>query len=130
MVRNHKFLMLHKTVDEIKALIPFISNGANVYRFLITSDHGFIYTRSKVEEHEKIENPSEFSEDRVERRFIISENHYDEIGITSMKLGEILRNDDKRYVHYPETSAIFKKVGGVKVMYMVVLLHKKCLSLF
>ncbi len=101
-----------KTVDEIKALIPFISNGANVYRFLITSDHGFIYTRSKVEEHEKIENPSEFSEDRVERRFIISENHYDEIGITSMKLGEILRNDDKRYVHYPETSAIFKKVGG------------------
>lgn len=106
------FDAVEKTVNELKSLLPYISNGANVYRFVITSDHGFIYTRSKVEEHDKIDNPSTSDNDRVERRFIISENHYDEIGVASKKLGDVLRNKDERYIHFPETSAIFKKAGG------------------
>lgn len=106
------FDAVERTINELKSLIPYISNGANVYRFIITSDHGFIYTRSKVEEHEKIDNPSISEKDRVERRFIISENHYNDIGIGSMQLGKALKNDDERYIHFPETSAIFKKTGG------------------
>lgn len=103
---------VQRTIDELKSLLTRISNGANIYRFIITSDHGFIYTRSKPEEHEKIENPSENEEDRVERRFIISKNKYDEIGIGTIRLGEILRNEDQRFVHYPETTSIFKRAGG------------------
>lgn len=106
------FDAVERTIGELKSLVPYISNGANVYRFVITSDHGFIYARSKVEEHDKIDNPSTSDNDRVERRFIISENHYDEIGIGSIKLGDALRNGDNRYIHFPETSAIFKKAGG------------------
>lgn len=106
------FDAVQKTIDELRKLLPRISNGANVYRFIITSDHGFIYTRSKVDEHEKIDNPSTDSEDRVERRFIISKNRYEEVGIGSVKLGDVLRNDDPRFVHFPETSAIFKVRGG------------------
>lgn len=106
------FDAVQKTIDELSLLLPRISNGANVYRFIITSDHGFIYRRSKVEEHEKIENPSFDDSDRVERRFLISDHLYEEVGITSMRLGEVLRNDDPRYIHYPETARIFKKKGG------------------
>lgn len=106
------FDAVQKTIDELSLLLPRISNGANVYRFIITSDHGFIYRRSKVEEHEKIENPSFDDSDRVERRFLISNHLYEEVGITSMRLGEVLRNDDPRYIHYPETARIFKKKGG------------------
>lgn len=106
------FDAVQKTIEELTSLLSSISNRASVYRFIITSDHGFIYTRSKVEEHNKIENPSISKIDRVERRFIISENRYDEIGVHSIRLGEVLRNDDQRYVHFPETSAIFKKAGG------------------
>lgn len=106
------FDAVQKTIDELSLLLPRISNGANVYRFIITSDHGFIYRRSKVEEHEKIENPSFDDSDRVERRFLISDHLYEEVGITSMRLGEVLRNDDPRYIHYPETATIFKKKGG------------------
>lgn len=106
------FDAVERTIKELKSLVSYISNGANVYRFIITSDHGFIYTRSKVEEHDKIDNPSHSDNDRVERRFIISENHYTEIGVSSMKLGDALRNKDKRFIHFPETSAIFKKAGG------------------
>ncbi|WGN88970.1 BREX-1 system phosphatase PglZ type A [Ligilactobacillus faecis] len=101
-----------KAIDEIKALITFISNGANVSRFIVTSDHGFIYKRSSVKEYEKIENPSKLKSDRVERRFIISENRYTELGIESMSLGDTLKNNDERYIHFPKTAAIFKKAGG------------------
>lgn len=106
------FDAVQRTIDELRLLLPRISNGANIYRFIITSDHGFIYTRSKPAEHEKIENPSTDKEDRVERRFIISKNKYDEIGVTSMRLGEVLRNEDQRHIHFPETSAVFKRAGG------------------
>lgn len=106
------FDAVQKTIDELTLLLPRISNGANIYRFIITSDHGFLYRRSKVEEHEKIENPSFDESDRVERRFIISNHQYKEVGITSMKLGDVLKNADARYVHYPETATIFKKKGG------------------
>ena len=101
-----------RTVKELKAVIPYIANGANVQRFVITGDHGFIYTRSAIEEYEKIENPSNLENDRVERRFIISDHQYDEIGIKSMRLGTALRNNDQRYIHFSETSTIFKKAGG------------------
>lgn len=106
------FDAVQKTIDDIRLLLPRISNGANVYRFIITSDHGFIYTRSSVEEHDKIENPSIDEEDRVERRFIISHHQYDEFGIERMRLGDVLRNGDNRFIHYPKTSTIFKKKGG------------------
>ncbi|MCM6931599.1 BREX-1 system phosphatase PglZ type A [Enterococcus italicus] len=106
------FDAVEQTIKEIQSLLSRISNGANVYRFIITSDHGFLYTRSKVEEHEKIENPSIDSSDRVERRFIISRHRYDEIGVSSIKLGDVFRNEDERFIHFPKTSAIFKKAGG------------------
>lgn len=107
------FDAVERAVNDLKTLLTFVSNGANVYRFIITSDHGFIYTRSNVEEHDKIENPSKNKEnDRIERRFIISKNDYNEIGIGSMKLCGVLRNEDSRYINFPETSAIFKKAGG------------------
>lgn len=106
------FEAVEKTIKELKTLISFISNGANVYRFVVTSDHGFIYSRSKIAEHDKIDNPSISESDRVERRFIISQNNYKDIGISSIKLGDAIRNKDERFIHFPETSAIFKKAGG------------------
>lgn len=106
------FDAVQRTIDEIRLLLPRVSNGANVYRFIITSDHGFLYTRSNVEEYEKIDNPSIDEKDRVERRFIISRHHYNEIGISSIKLGDVLKNTDERFIHYPTTATIFKKKGG------------------
>lgn len=38
------FDAVEKTINELRELLPYISNGANVYRFIITCDHGFIST--------------------------------------------------------------------------------------
>ncbi|PQC73544.1 BREX-1 system phosphatase PglZ type A, partial [Enterococcus faecium] len=71
-----------------------------------------IYKRSHVEEVDKIENPSRNEKDRVERRFILSEEEYEIIGTKNYSLGDSLGNDDTRNICVPVTSSIFKKAGG------------------
>lgn len=87
-------------------------NDGSIYRFIVTADHGFIYKRSHVEEVDKIENPSRNEKDRVERRFILSEEEYEIIGTKNYSLGDSLGNDDTRNICVPITSSIFKKAGG------------------
>lgn len=101
-----------QSIEEIFRVIQRMNNDGNIYRFVLTADHGFIYRRGKVEEADKIENPSIHQSDRVERRFIISEEEYQEAGTKNYSLGTALGNDDSRNVCVPVTSSIFKKAGG------------------
>lgn len=99
-------------IHDIYRLINRLHNDSSIYRFIITADHGFIYKRSSPEEVDKIENPSRNEKDRVERRFIVSEESYDVIGTKNYSLGDALGNDDDRKICVPITSSIFKKAGG------------------
>ena len=99
-------------INEIFRLINRLHNDVSIYRFIVTADHGFLYRRSVMSEAEKIENPSQNEQDRVERRFIISDEEYDVVGTKTFSLGESLGNDDTRKICVPVTSSIFKKAGG------------------
>lgn len=99
-------------INEIFRLINRLHNDVSIYRFIVTADHGFLYRRSVMSEAEKIENPSQNEQDRVERRFIISDEEYDVVGTKTFSLGESLGNDDTRKICVPITSSIFKKAGG------------------
>lgn len=99
-------------INEIFRLINRLHNDVSIYRFIVTADHGFLYRRSVMSEAEKIENPSQNEQDRVERRFIISDEEYDVVGTKTFSLGESLSNDDSRKICVPITSSIFKKAGG------------------
>lgn len=99
-------------INEIFRLINRLHNDVSIYRFIVTADHGFLYRRSVMSEAEKIENPSQNEQDRVERRFIISDAEYDVVGTKTFSLGESLGNEDTRKICVPVTSSIFKKAGG------------------
>lgn len=99
-------------INEIFRLINRLHNDVSIYRFIVTADHGFLYRRSVMSEAEKIVNPSQNEQDRVERRFIISDEEYDVVGTKTFSLGESLGNDDTRKICVPITSSIFKKAGG------------------
>ncbi|MFW8598508.1 BREX-1 system phosphatase PglZ type A [Enterococcus innesii] len=99
-------------INEIFRIINRLHNDVSIYRFIVTADHGFLYRRSVMSEAEKIENPSQNEQDRVERRFIISDEEYDVVGTKTFSLGESLGNDDTRKICVPITSSIFKKAGG------------------
>lgn len=42
---NNVFDAVERSIDEIFDLVWKLSKRGNVYRFVITADHGFIYTR-------------------------------------------------------------------------------------
>lgn len=53
---NSVFRAVDDTISEIFKLVKKLSKSGNVYRFLITADHGFIYTRKTLEATDKLEN--------------------------------------------------------------------------
>lgn len=106
------FAACEQAIDDIFRFIRRVHNDGSINRFVVTADHGFIYRRGKIAEADKIENPSSNKDDRVERRFIISEENYSEMGTINYSLGDSLSNDDSRNICTPIASSIFKKAGG------------------
>lgn len=106
-----------RAVAEIQAFITKAAKGANTYRFLITSDHGFIYKRFPVTESDKIDASEETGKQK-KRRYMIAKESVPGDGICSMKLGHMLGNDDKRMVSYPCGTNVFKSRGNAGLNYI------------
>lgn len=105
------FTACSEAVEEISAMISRIASSGNTYHFIVTSDHGFIYKRDKVQECDKISGVNDKSS-YIKRRYIISDKNVKGDGICSIKLGYILNNDDKRFVSFPYNTNVFKTTGG------------------
>jgi hypothetical protein len=88
-----------------------ISMNANTHRFIVTSDHGFIYKRDKVTESERIGGINDKNA-FVGRRFIVAQKAVREDGVASLPMGRILENDDTKVVSFPISSNVFKVAGG------------------
>ncbi|MBP2637790.1 MAG: hypothetical protein H6Q72_3697 [Firmicutes bacterium] len=105
------FTACAEAVEEIYDLIKRLSVSANTYHFIVTADHGFIYKRDKLNESDKISGIAGKG-NFVNRRFIISDAAIAGDGVTSLSLGSMLGNDDKRSVSFPINSHVFKVPGG------------------
>ncbi len=108
---NEVFTACEEAIEEIHTFIRRISSQANTHRFLITSDHGFIYKRDKIGISDKISGISS-KPYTIGQRYIISDNAVDTEGVCGITLGTILGNDDKRIVSFPMASDIFKVAGA------------------
>lgn len=108
---NEVFTACSEAIDEIYALIKRLSGMANVYHFIVTADHGFIYKRDKLNESDKIGGVTGKGS-FLNRRFIVSDEAVNEDGVASSSMGWILGNDDKKIVSYPISSNVFKVQGG------------------
>lgn len=105
------FVACEEAIQEIMDLIRKISTNANTYRFLITSDHGFIYKRDKLSESDKIGAISDKNA-FINRRFIVAPEAVIDEGIQNMAMGRILGNEDQKVVSFPVSSNVFKVSGG------------------
>ncbi|WP_274939997.1 BREX-1 system phosphatase PglZ type A [Chordicoccus furentiruminis] len=105
------FVACQEAVAEIMDLIRKISTNANTYRFIITSDHGFIYKRDKLSESDKIGAIND-KKAFINRRFIVAQEAVVDEGVQSLPLGMILDNDDTKQVSFPVSSNVFKVAGG------------------
>ena len=105
------FVACQEAIAEIMDLIRKISTNANTYRFIITSDHGFIYKRDKLSESDKIGAIND-KKAFINRRFIVSKEAVVDEGVQSLSMGLILDNDDTKKVSFPVSSNVFKVAGG------------------
>lgn len=113
---NSVFDATAQSIDEIFGIVRTLSKSGNVYRFYVTSDHGFIYTRRKLEETDKLENLTGRTA-FTDRRFIISQDKNEADGIYSLPLGDVLGNDDSRYISLAKGMSVFKCGGGMNYLH-------------
>ncbi|GHV28788.1 DNA repair protein [Synergistales bacterium] len=108
---NEAFTACSEAVEEIFALIKRLSGSANIYHFIVTADHGFIYKRDKITESHKIDVAG-MKHSFASRRFIIAEDGIIADGVASVPLGSLLGNGDSRMLSYPTGANVFKVSGG------------------
>lgn len=105
------FVACEEAVKEVMELIHRISTNANTYRFIVTSDHGFLYKREKLSESDKIGTVS-VKEAWVNHRYIVAKEAVKGDGVASLGLGYILGSEDDKVVSFPMSSNLFKAPGG------------------
>ncbi|MEA1960045.1 MAG: BREX-1 system phosphatase PglZ type A [Bacillota bacterium] len=108
---NEVFTACEEAVNEIYNLIKKLTEDVSATHYIVTSDHGFIYKRDRIQESDKITNIAE-KEAFVNRRFIVSKKAVQEDGVCSIPMGRILGNDDSKLVSFPISSNVFKVPGG------------------
>ncbi len=110
------FSACEETVEEIASLIHRIAVSGNTYRFLITSDHGFLYKREPLAESAKITGKVGKAA-LTDRRFILDREPVSEDGVASVSLGKMLGNEDLRQVSFPVSTDVFKTGGGMNYVH-------------
>lgn len=105
------FVACEEAIKEIVDLIHRISTNANTYKFIVTSDHGFIYKREKISESDKIGGIGK-KKVWANRRFIVSKERIEDDGVMNLGLGSILGYEDDKVVTFPLSSNVFKVAGG------------------
>jgi len=106
-----------KAVDEIAELIQKIANSANTYRFIVTSDHGFIYKRNPVQQSDKISAVEE-PEKLKKRRYIIAKEPVIDDGVLNIGLGYMLGNEDDKIISYSCSTSVFSVKGNAGLNYV------------
>lgn len=113
---NSVFDAVEKSIDEIFGVVRTLSKSGNVYRFLVTSDHGFIYTRRKLDETDKLDNLAGKAA-FTDRRFIIDSSKNEIDGVYAVSLGDALGNSDTRYISLAKGMSVFKCGGGMNYVH-------------
>ncbi|MDR3074496.1 MAG: BREX-1 system phosphatase PglZ type A [Candidatus Methanoplasma sp.] len=110
------FVACKEAIRELISLVKKLRN-ANVYRVIITADHGFLFRWDGIPESDKIDINGLEGDVITDRRFIISENRMESEGLMNLRLGEILGNDDRRNLSWPKGPNVFKTKGGLKFVH-------------
>lgn len=104
---NEVFNGAQETIEDLEVLIKRLRNQGNFAKIFITADHGFIYKRDKLKEHDKV-NLDKFPE-KKHKRFILSEKPLKIDGAVSLSM-EYLNMD--KYVNVPIGADVFKAQGA------------------
>jgi len=105
-----------EAVKEIYDLIKKLSGSGNVYNFIVTADHGFLYKRDSFTESDKI-NLIGMKGAFTSRRAIIADEALNADGVASVPLTDVIGGEDTRVVSWPVGANVFKTQGGLNYVH-------------
>lgn len=111
------FQAAQQTIEELFRLVKRLSKTGNIYRFLVTADHGFLYTRGKLQEADKLEVGDTGNIWLKDRRFLLTDRPVEREGVYSVPLRKTLDNEDDRYVVLAKGMSVFKASGGMNYVH-------------
>lgn len=97
-----------EAIEQIKSLIIKLTNNVSITNYIITSDHGFIYTRNKKQEVDKIDLNEK--DGLLNKRYYFGDINQVQPGINQV-YSSILIGDKKRISLTPKDTHIFKSRG-------------------
>ncbi len=104
------FEACQKAIDEIGKTIKTVT-AWNYTRFIVTSDHGFLYHRSEMKEYAKISTMEGFNSGR---RFAINDRAFGLDRCVEFSLEYLGECNKGLFVSVPDSASIFRRQGKVK----------------
>lgn len=104
------FEACRKAIDQIDKMIKTVT-AWNYSRFVVTSDHGFLYHRSEMKEYSKISTVDGFNS---KRRFAINDRKFDLDRCVEFSLDYLGDCNKDLFVSVPDSASIFRRQGKVK----------------
>ena len=108
---NEVFAACEEAFNEIIKLVKKLTVDKSITNYIITSDHGFIYKRDKIDESDKVNLPK-YKNSYQNKRFIISNENIDVDGTLKFSLGYLGKENEGIHVTVPRGADIFKVSGG------------------
>lgn len=105
------FEAVERAFNDINNVIKDLVNNVSAINIYITTDHGFIYRRSSLQEYNKISKTDVKSIDEG-RRFILVEDKVEEQGILSLPMNYLLGDSTKLHAMVPRGVIRFKVQGA------------------
>jgi uncharacterized protein (TIGR02687 family) len=102
---------VEKTIDDLNNLIKNLIHNVSATNIYITSDHGFIYRRSPLQEFDKMARLGVKAMEQG-RRYILTEEKFDEQGILSLSMKYLLGEGTNLNAIIPKGVTRFKMQGA------------------
>lgn len=111
LTEKNTFTSVEDAMEDIMWLIDKITGWLGGVNIFITSDHGFLYQRSKLEESDKISRETLEIIDKS-RRSIIAKEEKEIEGLFRIKLNYLGKENEELYTYIPKSGIRFKTQGA------------------
>ncbi|MEG0855809.1 MAG: BREX-1 system phosphatase PglZ type A [Terrisporobacter sp.] len=108
---NQAFEATEKAISEIQRIIKIIRNELSGTNVVVTSDHGFIYQKSKLKESDKIDKEIDGALE-IGRRYMLNDKDKYVEGTMKFNMDYILGDDNELYAYIPNSIMRFKIQGS------------------
>jgi len=108
---NEVFEATDKTFKDISGLVRKLRNDISAINIIITADHGYIYRRTQLEEHDKTPK-QELVGVISKRRFILAKENIEKQGTQNFSMDYLTKNHNGMYAILPRITNCFKIQGA------------------